>query len=176
MACFWDKDDGGKTKKAMLSFKRDQLLYDIKNYAYIEGSLLTDAPPHVRHTVQDVGEEGNVDRVTRVLNLSVCKCREMLYPYTKREITKAVLDDRLKEVKVYGIALDLPATFSQTSLFLLEKLVHEYLVCTALADWLSITHAEKAKTWQEKAGAAETEAKNLLRSRMNRLRRKKHWV
>lgn len=165
-----EEKDG--TLTAVLGFKRDQLLYDIKNYAYIEGSVMDTGSNHNRHMVQDVGEEGNVDRVTRVLNLTVAKCRELLYPYTKNELHRTELNDILREPKVYGIVLSVPTDFSQTTLYLLENLIHEYLVCKAVSDWLSITNPAKAQVWEAKAEDAESEIRVNLHARIARTRRR----
>lgn len=170
MSCFLEEKDG--TLNAVLGFKRDQLLYDIKNYAYIEGSVMDTESNHNRHMVQDVGEEGNVDRVTRVLNMTVAKCRELLYPYTKNELHRTELNDILREPKVYGIVLSVPADFSQTTLYLLENLIHEYLVCKAVSDWLSITNPAKAQVWEAKAEDAQSEIRVNLHARIARTRRR----
>ena len=170
MSCFLEEKDG--TLNAVLGFKRDQLLYDIKNYAYIEGSVMDTESNHNRHMVQDVGEEGNVDRVTRVLNMTVAKCRELLYPYTKNELHRTELNDILREPKVYGIVLSVPADFSQTTLYLLENLIHEYLVCKAVSDWLSITNPAKSQVWEAKAEDAQSEIRVNLHARIARTRRR----
>lgn len=172
MSCFLEEKDG--RLNAVLIFKRDQLLYDIKNYAFIEGSIMDTESNHNRHTVQDVGEEGNVDRVTRVLNLTVCKCRELLYPYTKKEMHRTELNDNLREPPVYGIVLSVPTDFSQTTLYLLENLIHEYLVCKAVADWMSITNPAKEQTWKAKAEDAEHEIRMNLHNRIAKTRRRMH--
>ena len=172
MSCFLEEKDG--TLNAVLVFKRDQLLYDIKNYAYIEGSVMDTESNHKRHMVQDVGEEGNVDRVARVLNLTVSKCRELLYPYTKNDLHRTELNDTLREPKDYGIVLSVPADFSQTTLYLLENLIHEYLVCKAVSDWLSITNTEKAQVWETKAEDAQSEIRANLHARITRTRRRLH--
>lgn len=172
MSCFLEEKEG--TLNAVLIFKRSQLLYDIKNYAFIEGSVMETESDHNRHMVQDVGEEGNVDRVTRVLDLAIARCRELLYPYTKREIDRPALDDRLAERPTYGIVLTVPQGFSQTSLTLLERLVHEYLVCKAVSDWLSITNPPKAQIWEAKAEEALTEIRTNLNTRIARVRRRLH--
>lgn len=156
-------------------FKREELLYDIRNAAYIEGHVMhTDTPTHVQHTVQDVGEEGNVDRVTRILSLSVAQCRELLYPYTNTEIERTELNDKLREPGVYGIVMNVPTDFSQTTLSLLEKLIHEYIVCKAVADWMSITNPAKAETWAAKAADVESEIRVSLHSRRAKTRRRMH--
>lgn len=41
----------------VIILKREQLLYDIKNYCYIEGDIMPEDTQHSRHMVQDVGEE-----------------------------------------------------------------------------------------------------------------------
>lgn len=129
---------------------------------------------HNRHMVQDVGEEGNVDRVTRVLGLAIAQCRELLYPYTKRDIHRAVLDDKLREPGVYGIVLQVSTDFSQTTLSLLEKLIHEYLVCEAVSDWMSITNPTKAEHWKLKAQDSLSEVRVNLNARITRTRRRLH--
>lgn len=172
MSCFLEKEDG--RVNAVLSFRRSELLYDVRNCAYIEGSVMDTAQGHLRHMVQDVGEEGNVDRVTRVLDLAVAKCKELLYPYTRHKIHRPVVDDVLRQTKVYGIVLSVPSDFSQTSLNLLERLIHEYLVCKTVGDWLSITNPSKAQVWEVKAEEAVSEIRGSLHARMGRRRRRPH--
>lgn len=172
MGCYLDEQNG--TVEAVLSFKLDQLMYDIANYAYIEGHVMESGNTHQRHTVQDIGDEGNVDRVIRVLDLNVAKCREMLYPFVKHEINRHELDNTLKEAPVYGVVLKLPQGFSQTTLNLLERLIHEYLVCKSVADWMSITNPAKAQTWDVKAQEAERDIRSSLHARLSRVRRRMH--
>lgn len=169
LGCYTDKNGN---IEAVLGFKRSQLLYDIRNYAYIEGHIMQTDNLHAQHTVQDVGEEGNVDRVTRLLDLTVAQCKELLYPYTKNEISNHELDNVLKEQPAYGIVLSLPADFSQTTLNLLAKLIHEYIVCYTVSDWMSITNPAKAETWAVKAEDMERQIRVALHSRVNRVRRR----
>lgn len=169
-----NQNNAGKVTEAVLEFKRDQLLYDIKNYLFIEGSIMTESPDHVRHTVQDVGEEGNVDRVTRLLWLLHGLATEMLYPYSKRDIEMDILDDDLEEPPVYEIEMRVPDGFSQTTLDLLERLIHEWMVCRVVMDWLSISHPEKEPIWEKKADTLEGKIRRSLNTRMGRTRIKLH--
>lgn len=162
------------TKSVLLIFKRDLLMYDIENYAYIEGHQLDTENSHQRHAVQDIGEGGNVDRVSRVLDIAVSQCREMLYPYTKRGVAATELFNRFNDTTIYGIELALPQGFSQTTLSLLKKLIHEYLVTVSVADWLSITNPAKAETWAVKAREAENAIRACVNSRISRIRRRCH--
>lgn len=172
MSCFLEENEG--KVNAVLMFKRSQLLYDIENYAHIEGSVMDTDKAHNRHMVQDVGQDGNVDRMTRVLDVGVARCREMLYAYTKHGVHRPELDDVLKEPDVYGIVMSVPKEFSQTTLNLLEKLIHEHLVCMGVADWMSITNPDKEQTWKAKAEEAEREINGCVLTRMGRVRRRGH--
>ena len=76
-----------KQKQVTLVFKREELLYDAENYSFVEGDIMQAEDEHARHQVFDIGQDGNVDRVTRILNLVHSECVEMLFPYTKEEIS-----------------------------------------------------------------------------------------
>lgn len=141
--------------------------------AYIEGHILETENTEQRHMVADVGEAGNVDRVCRILDLGVAHCEELLYPYTKRGVYRP-LENETREREAYCLVLSLPETFSQTTLNLLEHLIHEYLVSRAIADWMSITNPAKAETWAVKAQECEAGICGCLNARMSRTRRKCH--
>ena len=163
-----------KHKDATLTFKRAELIYDASNYSFVEADILPEGDECRRHQVFDIGQDGNVDRVTRVLNMAHAECVEMLYPYTKEEIPdeQEALDDVLTEPEVYEIKLTLPETFSLTTLRLLEELIHEYLVCRVLADWMSITNPESEANWQRKFTTLREKIRTALVSRTKMIRRK----
>ncbi len=158
-----------------LTFSREQLLYDIKNYAYVESHVMSPDTEHARHMVADVGEEGNVDRVTRVLDLGVAKCREMLYPWAKMSISNTEFNDTLQEQAQYRIDMTVPTTMSETTLSFVERYIHEFLVCRGVSDWLSITNPQKSEVWMEKANEAEREIGRSVHSRIERTRIRQHW-
>lgn len=171
MKCCYNKN---KTNSVTLEFCRKNLLYDIANYAYIEGSIMNTDYHHQRHTVQDACEAGNVDRVTRVLDLAHAKITEMLYPFTKYKIASDWFSNELKDKCMYEIELTVPDTFSQTTLEYLELLIHNWLVCLGVADWLSITNTQKSIVWQEKSDMLEQEIQSSLSSRTKRQRIRLH--
>lgn len=129
---------------------------------------------HARHQVFDIGQDGNIDRVTRVLNLAHAECVEMFYPYTKEAIPEEqeALDDILTEPDEYDIVLNLPVTFSLSTVKLLSNLVHEYLVCRVLADWMSITYPESEAKWEKKFTLLRDKIRTSLMSRTGKVRRK----
>lgn len=162
-----------KPKAAVLVFKRDQLLYDISNYAFVEGEIMGEEAEHARHQVKDIAEEGNVDRVNRVLSLAHDECVEQLYPYTNEEVKDGEqLDDTLVAPDEYTIALKLPEGFAKSTLKLERTLIHEYMVCRVLQDWLSITFPNSAPNWERKMIQLKRKMKTTLLSRKLTIRRK----
>lgn len=161
-------------KVVTLTFKRSELIYDAENYSFVEGDIMKADEEHARHQVFDIGQKGNIDRVTRVLNLAHAECVEMLFPYTKEEIsdTQGVIDDVLTAPEAYNIVLNLPTTFSMTTVKLLEHLIHEYLVCRVLADWMSITNPSSQANWEDKFRELKSKIQTSLVSRTGKVRRK----
>lgn len=163
------------TKSVTLVFHREQLLYDIKNYAYIEGHVWGEENQHAQHTLVEIGEEGNVDRVNRILGVVHAAAIEMLYPYTKQEpIEDEEICDRIWAPDDYKIVMDVPASMSRTTLHLLNKLIHEFMVARVIYDWLSITHADAARNWLEKALEAQEEINSVKHTRIGVMRRPSH--
>ena len=162
-----------------LCFKREQLLYDIKNYAYVESDMMDDLRKgvevdinHAKHITADIGEEGNVDRVSRKLQLVYMDAVEMLYPYTKLEIQAETIDDDLTEPDEYVIEMNVPVTVSRTTLMSLSTLIHEYLVCSVVADWLSITNPQASVSWETRVELSKEEINRVKNFRRGPVRRK----
>lgn len=167
--------DGRLQSKAVtLTFKRTELLYDAENYSFVEGDIMKADDEHARHQVFDIAAKGNIDRVTRVLNLAHAECVEMLFPYSKEEIPEGqeAMTDVMTAPEEYHIVLNLPDGFSLTTLKLLTHLVHEYLVCRVLADWMSITNPGSQANWEEKFRELKTKIQTSLVSRTRKIRRK----
>lgn len=171
--CKCNKEEERRT--VFVGLRRDELLYDIRNVAWVEGDVLPTQDEHQRHQVQDIGEDGNVDRVTRTLDLAYSECVEMLFPYTKRPIEGEVgVDNSLDAREIYLIELSLPASYSVTTVTLVRKLCHEYMVARVLADWLGITNPQAAAKWAAKAEATEKEIDKVKNLRTKAFTRKTH--
>ena len=155
-----------------LAFIRDELLYDIKNLCYVEADV-KEGDEHSKHQIFDVCEDGNIDRVTRVLDLTFDKSVELCYPYSKREVRPCTRrDDELDYEDEYVMHLDVPRTFSETTVSLLEKYIHELLVYRVMEDWLGITNPKAAEKWKEKADNIENDIVATINHRTKVTRRK----
>ena len=163
-----------QTKTVLLTFKRSEVIYDAENYSFVEGDIMKTDDEHDRHQVFDIGQSGNIDRVTRILNLAHTECVEMLFPYTKEEIPdeQEALNDILAAPEEYHIELTLPEGFSISTVKLLTNLIHEYLVCRVLSDWMSITNPGSKAHWEEKFENIKYKIQTSLVSRTGKVRRK----
>lgn len=161
-----------ETKYVELTFLRTELLYDIKNIAYVEGDLIPSDGEHNRHETFDVGEDGNVDIVTRTLNLAYTECVDELYPFTRKDVECGTTkDDRLQEPFDYVIEMYVPTEFSQTTVDYLENLIHDYLVTRVLIDWLGMTYPDRKAHWQERLQDIEDKIQACKNRRTGRVRR-----
>lgn len=177
--CFCGNSDSScgnseNTLTVRLKFLRKELLYDIKNYAFVESDVMGEDKQHAQHVLADIGEEGNVDRVSRMLAVVFSAVIEMLYPYTKQEPVEEEVDDKLWAPEEYMIEMHVPNTMSRTTIHLLSKYIHEYMVYLALADWLSITNPQAADNWNKKALAVEKEVNTIKNLRRKAFTRKTH--
>lgn len=176
-ACVDGNDTNGSDENkhtVRLMFYREQLLYDIKNYAFIEGDVMGEDKQHAQHVLVEIGEEGNVDRVTRILAVVHAYVIEMLYPYTKQAPIEEEIDNCLYAPNEYVVEMTVPDTVSRTTMHLLSRLIHEFMVYRVLADWLSITNPEAAANWAAKAAATEEEIDKAKNLRRNAFTRKTH--
>ena len=162
------------THTALLTFYRDELIYDIENYAFVEGDIAPADNAHQSHQVFDIAQDGNVDRVNRVLNLAVSEITEQLYPYAKEEINGDTLayDDKASAPDSYAITLKLPSDFAANTVQLITRMIHEYLVYRVLQDWLSITYPDASAKWLDKIEMLVTKIRTALLSRTKTMRRK----
>lgn len=165
----------GGDRGVTFTFGRQEILYDLKNTAYIEGDVIGEDKQHGQHVLVDICEEGNIDRVNRILELVHSEAVEMLYPYTKEGVTDTEqISDTVQTPDAYIIEMRVPATMSRTTLRMLSKLIHEFMISRVLYDWMSITHAEGSGKWLEKAMACEREINIIKNTRTGVLRRPAH--
>ena len=164
------KDIRNKTVK--LTFYRSELVYDCENYSFVEGDIMQEEEQHAKHQVFDIAQDGNVDRVTRVLNLCFAHCVEMCYPYSRETVTDGMATtDKLVAHDKYELLLRVPDDFSATTVNYLTKLIHEMMVYWVMQDWMSITNPKSKATWQEKIDNLDGKITSAIKGRMRPVRR-----
>lgn len=176
MSCCYNGSGRGRRQEQTVSntlvFLREELLFDIENYTFVTGDLMSAEDEHMKHQVFDVAQDGNEDLATRVLNLAHAECVESLYPYTKTPcIQDEKLDDKLVAPERYEIELALPKQFSRTTVVLLRELIHDYFVCRVLVEWLGTTCPSAQPFWKERLDILMAKMKRALLGRIKPLRR-----
>lgn len=172
MGCCCKKNLANQSRKATITFLRPELLQDIAGLAYVEGDMIQSEDAHESHQLQDIVEDGNIERVTRVLDLTFAEVVELCYPYTKMQMEDDYRpNDIYREQEAYRLLMTVPATMSKTSIDYLGKLVHELLVCRVMADWTSITKPSVTANWNAKADDIRTRINSALAKRGMRVRR-----
>ena len=138
-----------------MKLKKKALLYEIANMAYLIADTGA-ADCHNLHLVRDICQEGNIDRVNRILALAYSKALTVLLPILRPPHKVHDHSQEIPETDGYPITLiPLPSSAPSKSknpiYLLIKETVHEYLVSMVLADWLEITLPEVAGVWKIKA-------------------------
>lgn len=157
---------------AILQFSREAIIYDVENSAYIVADTLPEDQEHAKRQIIDIAQDGNIDRVNRVIDLAFAYCVEVLFPYTKIECNKQEYrDNELAGECIYITQLSLPQEFSRTTIDFISKLIHEFIVYYVMADWLSLTYPAMSAVWAEKLSSVIKDIKARLNARCGRVRR-----
>lgn len=136
---------------ATITLLTTQLLYDIRNYAYVESHVMAPDDEHRRHMVCDIAADGNADIVARALHLAYARLLSALSPGGV-ELTRAYTDI-LALPKAYTICVAGARGHAHTSL--LTQLCHKFMVASAMCRWLEITNPAAAGRWCAQADECE---------------------
>ena len=142
--------------KVMIELEKKELIYDIKNTAF----SFADSYASQKNTdskqlknVFDISEEGNRDKLARILDSAVEDCREMLFRFTKVEMLCGGFDSNewaecigspTNEEEAYYLALRMQNGFSKTSVHTMTVYIHDYIVNQCLYEWLMVVFPDGA--------------------------------
>ena len=146
-----------------MRISRKALLYDIANMAYVIADTGFDEP-HILHQVRDVCEEGNIDRVNRILGLCYARVLSILLPLISRPVENKSETGDTSDTNQEGEKSGKEGYFEicfqkegEMSYLLtperklkIKELIHEYMVSKVLWDWLEITYPVAADVWKDK--------------------------
>ena len=103
---------------------------------------------------------------------SYSECVEMMYPYTKEPCnSEEEQNNELVEKEEYVIRLLVSDDFSKSTVTLIANLVHEYMICRVLEDWMSITNPSSQSNWGAKLDNIQEQIRGHLNARCGRVRR-----
>ena len=141
--------------KVMIELQKKELVFDIKNTAAVYADSISSSvvDSHSIHNIYDVGEDGNRDKLARILDSAVEDCNEMLFRYTKMKMLGGGFDSNeweecigspTNEEEAYYLAMRIPQGFSKTSVHTMTVYIHDYIVNQCLYEWLMIVYPDGA--------------------------------
>ena len=140
--------DAAENVYTEIRVKRSELLADLRSLAYAEADKESDES-HAKHQLMDICEDGNVERVTRKLNLAASELKEKLYPYTKKPIEEGMTGKSdYVEPEEYLFEMKVPNTMSVTTLEHVTLLIHEYMTAKVMEDSMMRLYPGYAVKWQ----------------------------
>lgn len=163
------------SKNVSLMFYYAELFDDIKACAYVEASSLPEDTATARRLVFDVAEEGFRVRVMKMAEMAIAECRDLIYAYITKGDAKGCSNDFTEWNTSnfddsISIRLSLPDGVDMSSVDFLTKLIHEYVVCRSLEDWLSMTVTARADVWKTKQEDVKRKIKRCITKRKDRAR------
>lgn len=154
-----------------LDFRKDELLYAIGTLAYNEAEA-AQLPDETKHKVKDVQEDGNVDRIVKVIDLAFAQCVEALYPQTKECIEPITwIGNEANPNGVWTLPAYAPCDMSITTVRALKEHINEYLTARAMEDWMGVWVPAAARKYAEKAEVMMGEIHEAINRRVRRVRR-----
>lgn len=159
-----------------MKLTKKALLYDISNLAYLIADTGEDGR-HTLHRVRDICEDGNIDRISRLLGLAFTEILDILKPIVESPAMD-VNHDFTAVPRDYEIKFRKETKLSSVVRMRIKETAREYMVSRVLADWLSLTLPETAETCKTRLGlsmqllketaeAAEAEGYSVMKRRVS---------
>ena len=130
------------------------MAYDLANNAYIVGDAMPEtspgASPHAVHLVQDVMQGQNRDRQDRVLDTAFRQLRGLLAPFLDEDGQEETHGAGAPSHGDYSFLMRIPPSVTKAHIDLWSILAYEFMVASALADWLGICAPSVARGWADR--------------------------
>ena len=152
----------GRSCSSMVHVRRADLLYKIANAATIvKDSIPDDAGTHeMRKWVEDLTDDGNVDRVTDLLDLAFADLLEWLDGRVDPEVYDCDIDLDVNDDYTIITRKALTATKAKR---VLKPRVEEYMVAYVLCEWLRHKgFMQLAAPWSESMDEMKSKISNIL--------------
>ena len=164
-----------RNKVVKMTFLREELLFDIKDNAWVEGDVMPaegDNVVHKKHQLQDICDDSNINRVNRLIELGMAECAEALSSLMKESVEDVTeVNDAHKDGGDFELVLAVPNDFPKTTIDVLVTYIHEYIVSRVLADRMRTMYPAAAANWEEKKETTLANIKRKVNARVGRVRR-----
>lgn len=136
---------------ASITFLADEVIADVRSAAWLESELHQDLDRHRRHQMADICEEGNIERVRRVLSVAVAEARMALAPALHPP--GVAIDVNILQFRQRWIFRLMYSPDAATLIFIREK-IHEFLVAAVMADRTDVIIPSASSLWRERKACA----------------------
>lgn len=128
-----------------------EVIDDVRSAAWLESQLHPELDLHRQHEMADICEPGNIERVWRVLGLSMAEARMALTPLLADP--RMIPEDNILQNPPEW-RLDLRQPLSSTSRLYLREKVHELLVARVMSDRTGVIIPQATPIWSTRAETA----------------------
>lgn len=174
-----------KGHRVMMELQKKELVYDVANTTYTFADALSVEDVHEKHNIMDVAQEGNRDKLARILDEAVEDCREVLYSLGKGHVDGSWYETNewedcvgspTNDEESYYLKMFAPRSFSPSSLHTLTVYAHNYIVNKSVSDWLAIVYPKGAEQFLVLAEEKKDKLLHAANRGSGQLRIKPHWI
>lgn len=174
-----------KEQRVMMELMKSELVYDVANTAYTFADALNLDDEHERKSIIDVAQDGNRDKLARILDEAVEDCRETLYTFGKGHVDGSwyetdewedCVGSPTSDEESYYLKMFAPRYFSTTSLHTMMVYAHNYIVNKAVSDWLMVVYPKGAEQFLVLANDTKDKLLRAANRGGSNIRIKPHWL
>ena len=148
-------------KTITITLKKDELLYDIENTAYLVGESRTDGTNYEQVSkIQNAGEEEDRNFILRSMGNAYSEVKRHLSRYINEE-KQAANNAWIEEDGDFLQTAKVVDSFTEANTESLKSAAHEYILSSSLRDWFTTVKPDEATIYIARIQSAQV---NLLAS------------
>lgn len=157
-------------KSLNIKLNISEIIYDVQNKTYLTGKALGNGENHSHVAgIQANDDEEDSSQVLRSVTMALSVLRNKLSEYITDE--KSSSENNLVEATTpFTITLSMPSNFNSAVTQTLCDAAHQFVVATAVADWLAITAKGETADYTAVADSALKVLDEALNKRSRPLR------
>ena len=154
-------------KKLYIILSMKELLYDVRNKAYIAGqSIAKGDNTEAVYNMQAVDDEGNSDRIARSISDALARLKASFSEYIADEDSGEAGNVQEASEQNVSLTMLVPSNYCFAAREDAARSMHGYIVACALSEWFSLTSKAEAASYAEQAAACLAEAHRAINRRV----------
>ncbi len=179
--------EGMPTPKLLIQLVKKDLVFDIKNTAYIYSLALRGegVDSELKANIADICEKSNIDNTARILDEVISDVRSMLLKFTRNNVppqANRYVSNEWEDAPAnpendddYFFALKVPISFTQDVARSLLTYIHQYVVNKVIANYLLLVYPDGSAVFTAMWQGEEEKIKNTINNFITgRVRRNLH--